>query len=152
MAKGNKKTKGITGIAKKETVNVFGSSNGEKPIWVFDRLDRSGEYAFNVNDEKFEHKFFLDKMISYSSMTWNEILSQTHDDGKSKNHTLDYDDLSKTAQDRIKALRLEEDTDRIFSFAFRNKLRIIGLRENEKFYVKWYDPEHEFCPSTKKHK
>ena len=44
-------------------------------------------------------------------------------------------------------LRLNEDTDRIFSFAFTNSLRIIGLREAEKFYVIWYDAYHEFYPS-----
>ena len=64
---------------------------------------------------------------------------------------MDYDSLSKEARDRITALVLEEDTDRIFSFAFQNRLRIIGLRENEKFHVKWYDPGHRFCISKKKH-
>ena len=32
------------------------------------------------------------------------------------------------------------------SFAFNNKLRIIGLRQGDYFYVLWYDPEHEVYP------
>ena len=30
------------------------------------------------------------------------------------------------------------------------KLRVIGLRENEIFHIKWYDPNHEFYPTNKK--
>ncbi len=45
------------------------------------------------------------------------------------------ENLSKSAQDRILALHMEEDMDRIYSFALQNKLRIIGLRDNSEFHV-----------------
>ena len=151
MAKRDKQTKKQTGFALKSTVRSQYSSNGEKVVWMFDEIDKDGEFAFDILRGDFQHKEFLDKMISCSSMTWNEVASQTHDEGKSKHHLLDYESLSKKAKDRIVALHLEQDTDRIFSFALQNKLRVIGLRENERFHVKWYDPEHEFCPSQKKH-
>lgn len=81
-------------------------------------------------------------------MTWAEIRRQTHDAGKSKHHFLtEVDGFSYEALERINKLRLTEDTDRIFSFAFTNLLRIIGLREAEKFYVIWYDAYHQFYPS-----
>lgn len=135
----------------KRTIKQNSGSNDKKPIWLFSELDRAGSFAFDVTRPCFEHKLFMDKMISYSGMTWNEILAQTHDKGKSKHHFLNYDELSGEAKERITRLSLDEDTDRIFSFAFQNKLRIIGFRQDEFFYVKWYDPEHKFCPSEKSH-
>ena len=58
--------------------------------------------------------------------------------------------MSKEAADRIRAKELDEYSDAIFSFALQNKLRVIGIREDEHFHVLWYDPEHEVCPSKKK--
>ena len=126
--------------------NVF----DEKVVWVFDMIDTSGPFAFDVNRKEFEHKDFLEKMLYYSRMTWAEIRRQTHDGGKSKHHYLtEVERLSKAAQKRIKELKLDEDTDRIYSFALNNKLRIIGLRDREKFHVLWYDAEHEVCPLSR---
>ncbi|MCI6443857.1 MAG: hypothetical protein MR844_02820, partial [Clostridia bacterium] len=61
------------------------------------------------------------------------------------------DKLSPVAQKRLKALNLEEASDSIYSFAFNNMLRIIGIRENEKFHILWYDLDHKVSPSTLKH-
>ncbi len=120
-------------------------------VWIFDKIDRDGEYAFDINQDYFEHKLFLDKMLSYSTMTWADVKKQTHDGGKSKNHYYPFDDISNVAQKRLLALGLEERSDDIFSFAFTSSLRIVGYRENEKFYVLWYDPKHNIYPVSKKH-
>ena len=150
MSKKEKKTKKSTAPSTKETVLLKKSTDSQTPIWVFDQLDKDGLFRFDLNRSDFNHKEFLDKMISYSNISWIEIKKQTHDQkNKSKHHFLDYDSLSAEAKDRIKRLNLEEDTDRIFSFALQNKLRIIGLRDDEFFHVIWYDPEHNFCPSNR---
>lgn len=39
----------------------------------------------------------------------------------------------------------------IFSFALQNRLRIVGIRENEYVHVLWRDPDNEICPSKKHH-
>jgi len=127
------------------------STDGEKIIWMFDKIDRSGNYAFDVNRKDFNHKEVLGKMVDYSGMTWREVKQQTHDDGKSKHHFLSPDSLSKKAVERLRAKGLEEFSDDIFSFALQNKIRIVGIRNREKFHVLWYDPEHEICQSKKKH-
>lgn len=137
--------------AQKSTSHHVTSTNGERVVWIFDSVDRDGVFCFNTARQDFDHKQFLDKLISYSCMTWSEVLSQKHDNKqKTKHHLLDYGSLSKEARDRITALKLEQDTDRIFSFALTNMLRIIGLRDGERFYVKWYDVNHQFCPSGRK--
>ena len=136
----------------KSTVKVAVSSETQKILWLFDRLDRDGKFAFDINRLDFDHKGFLDKLISYSGMTWAEVRRQTHDDGKSKHHFIeDTDKFSPEAKGRIEKLQLWEDTDSIFSFAFDNLLRIIGIRNGEKFHVVWYDAHHEFYPSPLRH-
>ena len=150
MAKRTKRN--IEAIGAKRTEKEKGySSDGEKVVFRFDKIDRTGKFAFDIGRKDFSHKLVLDKIISYSSMTWTEIKRQTHDGGKSKNHMLDPDSISAEVMERIKERGLEEYSDAIFSFALQNKIRIVGYRENQFFYVLWYDPNHEICPSTLKH-
>lgn len=126
------------------------STISERPIWRFNLLDRDGEFAFDLSRRDFQYKEVLQKLMDYGNMTWGEIDRQQHDRGKSKHHYLSFDALSEGAKERIKARHFDEDTDAIYSFAFQNLLRIIGIRQGAEFYVVWYDPNHEFCPSTKK--
>lgn len=139
-------------LPKKKVILSHKSSSASCPIFLFDRLDKQGAFAFDTNRTDFKHKDFLDKMIAYSQMTWSEISRQTHDDGKSKHHYLkDSKKLAPAARERLKALQLEEFSDDLFSFALNNKLRIIGLRLEEHFHVLWYDSEHRVYPAEKKH-
>ena len=117
-------------------------------VWRFDKLDRSGHFAFDITRDDFQHREVLDKIISYSSMTWSDIQSQTHDRGKSKHHFLSLDSLSSEAVSRITAKKFDDKTEQLFSFALQNKLRVIGFRDGQYFYAVWYDPNHEFCPSS----
>lgn len=126
------------------------SSDNKCPIWIFTEIDRSGEYAFDVRRIGDKSSLVLEKMISYSSMTWRDIMNQTHDDNRSKNHFLAPESISTAAIKRLEAKHLEDYSDNIFSFALTNKIRIVGIRDNEIFKVLWYDPNHEICPSMKK--
>ena len=111
-------------------------SENLKIIWLFDNVDKDGIFAFDINRPDFDHKEFLDKLLSYSNMTWGEIRRQTHDGGKSKHHFLDdVYKFSKETRERVKAKNLENDSDSIFSFALNNKVRIIGIRQREFFHV-----------------
>ena len=126
-------------------------SNSLHPIWSFDNIDTNGDFAFDLTRDDLNTDFILGKLISYSSMTWQEILRQTHDNGKSKNHELNLDRLSQKAVERIKKKHLNIDVDSLFSFALDNIKRLIGIRKDATFQVIWYDANHEFCPSPKKH-
>lgn len=150
MAK-QKQIKRPQGNAAKTTVKNGVSYEDITPAWMFDKIDRNGKFAFDINRNDFEHREFLEKMISYATMTWAQLRRQTHDDGKSKHHYLDADKLSKAAQERLADMHLEENSDQVYSIALKNKLRIVGLRDKDKFHVLWYDPEHDVYPPTKKH-
>lgn len=128
------------------------STENSRSIWLFDMLDKNGSFAFDLHSNNFNHRDFLDKMISYSNMTWAEIKRQTHDNSRSKHHFLKLDSLSKSALERVKFMKYDQlYPDQIFSFAFTNTLRIIGIRIDEYFHVVWYDSNHQFCPSHLKH-
>ena len=137
---------------RKKSIDPKGfSTEGDICVWTFRNIDKAGKFAFNPHRQDFDTKDFLAKMLSYSQMTWREIKKQTHDMNKSKNHELDAASLSSEAKSRVSAKNLEEYADRLFSFALNNKVRVIGVRLGAEFQVVWYDPNHEFAPSNKKH-
>lgn len=146
-----KSVKKIKPSKSKTTVKAPNSTDSLYPAWMFDKIDINGQFAFNINGANFKHSYFMDKMINYSKMTWAEIKRQTHDDGKSKHHYLTFSSLSSDAKARFEQQYEEEYQDAIFSFAFDNLLRIIGIKENEKFHVIWYDEKHQVCLSKQKH-
>ncbi len=134
----SKKTRQKNYISQKKTSKLNNdSSDGEKVIWVFDGVDKNGKFAFSLdNIEKDSNlKEIFDKLLGYSSMTWAEVKSQTHDKGKSKHHNLNRQKLSKYAMNRVQAICDEDDYDSIFSFALQNKLRIIGVRKRNFFML-----------------
>jgi hypothetical protein len=67
-----------------------------------------------------------------------------------RDHPIDVDDLAKFAQDRLVQLQLD-DIDVIWSIHFDGKCRLWAIRNQTLLQVLWLDPEHEICPSYKKH-
>ena len=118
-------------------------------VWSFAKIDRNGEFAFNPNRKDFKLDDFLQKLLEFSTMKWSELFPP--DERKSRHHALKESSLSKQALTRIEALKLDEEIDNLFSLALSGKVRLIGIREGAVFQVVWYDANHEFAPSTKKH-
>ncbi|MCC8014657.1 MAG: hypothetical protein LIO87_05630 [Eubacterium sp.] len=134
--------------------NKVTNSDKKNVVWLFDNIDRDGEFAFNLDQMEKDGniKVIFDKMLSYSTMTWSSVKLQTHDwTGKSKNHFINADRFSEEAAKRFEIKCSVEDADRIFSFALTYKLRIIGTvsESGEFFHVIWYDPNHKFYPVSR---
>lgn len=142
MAKG-KELKGQRNSSGKTINEVPASTDASLIVWSFDEIDREGKFAFDTSRSDLDSKFIIDKMIDYSSMTWQEIKRQTHDGAKSKNHSIAVNELSKDAQARLRALKKEDVTDSLFFFALSNLIRLIGRRDGAVFHILWYDPNHE---------
>lgn len=142
-------------MPKKETKSNFNnnnkrsiikeSTNNKMPIWDFSNIDNDGPFKFT--SEKIDVKLFL-KILDFSKLTWQQIRAQTHDKGKSSNHYLDYEGISKKGKDRIKIKIIsDDDIDMIFSLRLNNLPRLIGLKRYQVFEVIWYDKNHEFYPA-----
>lgn len=146
----SKKEKRSRGEPSKETTDA------QYPVWNFRDIERDGKFAFDVNRKDFKHKEILEKIISYSSMTWFAIQQYDNDKGHGRNHylSIDSETLTKEAMECIRRKIPDESDPRwssIFSFSLNNKMRIIGVRMGAEFRVIWYDPDHEFAKTSKKH-
>ena len=75
-------------------------------------------------------------------MTWSEVDGHRH-------HRIEIGLLSKAAQERLK--QLEVRCEEVMSFAVSGKKRMIGIRDGQACRLLWWDPEHQVCPSMKKH-
>lgn len=134
----------------KTTISSSFSTNALTPLWSFAFVDRNGPFRFDIERDDFDPQFVLQKFIDLGAMSWQSIVQTTHDkDNKSCHHFLDYDGMSPEAKERVRLMVSEQDYELVFSFRLDNFHRIIGIRRNEKFEVKWYDPRHEFYPSDK---
>lgn len=69
---------------------------------------------------------------------------------KHKNHHIKISDLCKSAQDRLAELRYR-DIDELFSLHLTSKNRVWGILRQGVLSLLWWDPEHQICPSAKKH-
>lgn len=74
-------------------------------------------------------------------MQWGEIERQTHDQGKSSNHWISKDELSKMAQDKLKQEHLD-DIEELYSLRLNNMRRLLGVREGEVFFLYWIVSDH----------
>lgn len=86
----------------------------------------------------------MEKLKHFESMTWGEI------DRNKKSHPMSLDKIAKGAQDRLRERELD-DLEMLYSLRLSGKERIWGKRENEAFYIIWWDPDHSIYPVQKKH-
>ena len=145
----NKQTVHVQRENGKKTTTIPNSSENKYIIWIFQDVARDGKFAFVTERDDMNHRDLLSKIVVYSNRTWNEVRLEKHDNGKSKHHYIgdSFDNFSKEARDSVRKTIKDEETELIYSFRLDNLHRVIGLRIDEKFFVKWYDPRHEFYPS-----
>ena len=77
-------------------------------------------------------------------MTWGEI------EKNNNSHLIPIDEISPKAKKRLKDVNLDY-LEYLFSFRVSGRERLWGNRENEAFYIIWWDPKHTVYPVQKKH-
>ena len=108
-------------------------------------MDEHEEWGWSkVSKEKLRE--ILEKLGHWEKKTWAQVLTEDPD----AQHDVEVPRLIKDAQDRLKKIHLE-DYDSLFRFRFGGRERLWGIRQENIFYLLWWDPRHEVCPSTKKH-
>ncbi len=117
-----------------------------KPSWRFRRFDAECD-KWGVSTLTDNLKKVLDYLSSYEGKTWEEIKKMTHDNGKTKNHTVSRDALTRPAIKRLNKIKYD-DIEEVFSLRFENLFRIIGIRDEGILDILWIDPKHEICQTS----
>ena len=86
-----------------------------------------------------------ERLRSFESMTWNEILVQAH----RQNHLVSIERLCKEARDRLEENR-QSDIAELVSLRVGGGERVWGILDGSILKLLWWDPEHAVCPSLKK--
>ena len=112
-----------------------------KPSWRFSTVDRNGPFAWPIGTAR--ELTIVEKLHSFDSMSWTQISGTNH-------HAIPINRLSRLAQTRLQEIELD-DIEELFSFHLQGKPRIFCIRDMDIAKLLWYDPEHQVCPSKKKH-
>jgi hypothetical protein len=121
-------------------------TNQMRPVWSIRSFDVDGEWGrsrVSVPNHLWDDLFA--KLRNYESMTWGEILKD-----KDRNHSVAVSDLTKSARERLKDIH-QDDVDSLFRLRLTGKQRVWGIRDGYVLRLLWWDPDHEICPSAKKH-
>ena len=117
-------------------------TESEMVCWRFSIMETSGPFPFSRLNPSTWGKI-LAKLKEWESMKWGEILGD-------RNHEISVENLSTKAQERLREIQMD-DIDAVCSLHFDGRTRLIGIRDRQVFKVLWWDPEHQVCPSNKKH-
>lgn len=116
-----------------------------KAAWRISHLETEAPYGWHEIDiQTFE--YIKTKLAGFESMTWSQILI----DGKKQHHSVDVDQIIKKAKLRLEATK-QDDIDSLVSLSLSGKCRVWGIFEEGVLRLLWWDPNHEICPSNKKH-
>ena len=105
------------------------------------KMDMEGKWGWS-NFEIDCIKQFLEKFFEIQKLTWQEL-------GKSGSHPISFDKIVPQALKRLQELELD-DCEYLYSIRMTGKSRLWGLRDQNIFWILWWDPNHEICPSHKK--
>lgn len=120
-------------------------TNRQTPVWsiaIFDHAGPWGRTMCETPGHLWEDIF--PKLKNYETMTWGEIYRD-----RDRNHPVGVLGLIKEAQDRLVALKLD-DNEELFRFRLSGTGRVWGIRVGRVFQLLWWDPDHKICPSTKR--
>jgi hypothetical protein len=89
-------------------------------------------------------------IASFETMTWSEIEKKVGPHGTRHNHPMPVSDICPDARKRLRELVLD-DFDTLYSLRITGERRLWGIRDNEAFYILWWDPHHSVCPVKKRY-
>jgi hypothetical protein len=118
------------------------SSQRELPTWRFRIVDTGGPWCWSAMGTLTARRV-LKRLQDFESMKWGEILGADH-------HAIPAERLIQKARDRLAEIK-QDDADEVISLHVTGKERVYGIRDGSALKLLWWDPEHEICPSEKKH-
>jgi len=121
----------------------FDTGYNKNPVWQIGNIDLGGPFGWSKIDRGHLVDEILPKIQNFETMRWQEILGRN-------NHEIRISDISRTAQRRLADIKLD-DIDQLVSLRLTARERIWGIKSQKTLRVLWWDPEHQVCPSLKKH-
>lgn len=129
------------------------SYEDKSPAWSFKRMQKESMWLFtredliNSTQNSLDSTCILSKLAEFERMTWRQIKQQTHGKrGKSSNHLVPVEELTKVAKKRLQELQI---TENFFSLRLEGTMRVFGVLESNVLEIMWYDPEHKIYPLDK---
>lgn len=121
------------------------TANENTPTWRIFHLEMCDPFGWHIL-ERAKLEEILGKLRDFERLTWNEILVRN----KERNHSVPVIKLCKGARDRLQELKLD-DVDELVSLRLSGAERVWGIRYSAVLSLLWWDPNHNVCPSLKKH-
>jgi hypothetical protein len=112
------------------------------PEFRAEQLDRGGPWGWDKFDP-LQIQEVLQKIFDSQRLTWQELRNNG-------SHFVNTESLCSDAQKRLIQIQ-KEDLDQLFSLRLTGRKRIWGIKERNILWLLWWDPDHEVCPSHKKH-
>jgi hypothetical protein len=120
-----------------------------KPVWRLGMIDIEGRWGWGNIDSREAIMEIHNMLRAFETMTWAEIEQKKGKSGK-YNHPMPVQNICKAARDRLKEMELD-DLDVLYSLRLSGEHRVWGKRDNDAFYILWWDPSHSVCPVSKKY-
>ena len=108
-------------------------------------MDHGGPWNWRTLPAEKLHEI-LDKLAGWEGKTWAQVIGED----SAHQHSVPLAELIKPARDRLRELSLD-DLDDLFRFRLGAMERLWGVPLDNVFYLLWWDPDHEVCPSKKRH-
>ncbi len=121
----------------------------QHPVWRLGRLDFEGPFGWLKANSLEILDRIRDYLSSLENLTWREIDQRTGPEGRRCNQYLPVTAICQDAKRRLQELQLD-DYQHLYELRLTNLQRIFGLRNNEEYFILWWDPYHGVCP-VKKH-
>lgn len=109
----------------------------------FGRLDHDGPWPL-CGIETSAHRRVLETLGHIGASTFEELA------GKNGNKGIPISNLGPKARRRLGELRLD-DYEEVWEMRINGKERVWGLRDGSVMMLLWWDPNHQVCPSQKRH-
>lgn len=112
------------------------------PEFRAEQMDNDDPRGWNKFDPR-QMQEVLQKIFESQKLTWQDLRNNG-------SHFVDRTDLCSEAQKRLIQIQ-KEDLDQLFSLRLTGRKRIWRIKEHNILWLLWWDPNHEVCPSHKKH-
>ena len=114
-------------------------------VWQLGIIDKEGPWGWKAASEGELWDTLHDKIKDYETMTFEELMGKNRE-----SHPISCSKIISKAQRRLDEIS-QSDLDDLFSIRISAKQRLWGVRDRNIFKILWWDPNHEVCPSQKKH-